>query len=241
MGSLEERIIEVKQIVEKHIRDLSDSSDTVSNETFKKRQKVVVETLSEATQLVDAYHEVCVDEKTTPESAVRARLEKSFSNENFNILREAKVKLNFEVEVDALWISTIFFYFDKNEKKATIAYDFRYDESADERFLRINASVVGFYGCDLSHLSFKNDNKWKKIAEYIGFPSPLDESARITEFCFSIISPLCNRREFVRYVGRTEIIDRDGSPVYAGHSGLMTVRFAPDFSANTKYVLGECP
>lgn len=95
-----------------------------------------------------------------------------------------------------------------------------------------NMSIVCVYddiSVGMEHLSARNGDKYTKVAKTLGIPAPLDEAARMTEFCVALISPLFEECTLEDYIEPLDTVERDGIHYYTGYGGLMRALYPPHF------------
>lgn len=91
----------------------------------------------------------------------------------------------------------------------------------------------------LHHLSTRNGAEYTKIAKAVGIPAPLDEAARMTEFCVALITPLFTQHALENYVEPLDTIERDGILYYAGYGGMMRALFPPSYSKTGSFEIAH--
>lgn len=91
----------------------------------------------------------------------------------------------------------------------------------------------------LGHLSVRNGAEYTKIAKAAGIPAPLDEAARMTEFCVALITPLFTQHALENYVERLDTVERDGILYYAGYGGMMRALFPPSYSKTDSFEIAH--
>jgi len=137
--------------------------------------------------------------------------------------------VNIKAETDAAHghITEIKLRFEFPGKPEMCIYMKFYDDDGRDCELNITCAYESVFL--MRHLSAMNGHGYSMVAKALGIPAPLDEVARMTEFCVALISPLFERNTLDSYIEPLDTVERDGIHYYTGYGGLMRALYPPHF------------